>query len=122
MVNLFSEVDLFSDSYPLKIRKVTMRATFVLVGLMVLTLHVGSVHAVEIDFEKEIAPILEERCWHCHGEDEQESGLRLDLRGRMLRGGDSGLAAVVPGDAMGSYLIEVVKHIDPEMAMPPDEE
>ena len=99
-----------------------MRATFALVSLIVLTSHSGSVHAVEIDFEKEIAPILEERCWHCHGEDEQESGLRLDLRGRMLRGGDSGLAAVVPGDAMGSYLIEVVKHIDPEMAMPPDEE
>ena len=33
-----------------------------------------------VDFQRDIAPILEERCWYCHGEDEQESGLRLDLR------------------------------------------
>ena len=53
--------------------------------------------AVEIDFEREVLPILEDRCWHCHGEDEVESGLRLDRRATMLKGGDSGLAAVVPG-------------------------
>ena len=39
----------------------------------------------EVDFKRDIAPILEERCWYCHGEDEQESGLRLDLRAKMLR-------------------------------------
>ena len=50
-------------------------------------------NAQKIDFEAEIQPLLEEKCWHCHGEDEQESGLRLDLRTAMLRGGDSGLAA-----------------------------
>jgi hypothetical protein len=75
-----------------------------------------------IDFEKEIAPILEERCWHCHGEDEQESGLRLDLRSHMLRGGDSGLSAVVAGQPDKSYLIEVINHVDEEMAMPPDDD
>ncbi len=76
----------------------------------------------EIDFENDVAPILEEHCWHCHGEDEQESGLRLDLRPKMLRGGDSGLAAVVPGKPDKSYLVEVIKHIDEDMAMPPDED
>ena len=76
----------------------------------------------DVKFESDIAPILEERCWYCHGEDEQESGLRLDLRANMLRGGDSGLAAVVPGKPEKSYLIEVIKHIDEEMAMPPDED
>ncbi len=53
--------------------------------------------AEEIDFQRDIAPILEERCWSCHGEDEQESGLRLDRRASMLRGGDYGLPSVVPG-------------------------
>ncbi len=78
--------------------------------------------ADEIDFEQDIAPILEERCWHCHGEDEAESGLRLDLRSRMLRGGDSGLPAIVPGHPEKSYLIDVISHRDPDVKMPPDED
>ena len=80
------------------------------------------VHADEALYERDIAPILEEHCLHCHGEDEQESGLRLDRRAGMLRGGDSGFAALVPGDAENSYLIEVINHVDEEMAMPPDED
>lgn len=70
------------------------------VGLAVLALFVelpSSLPAQEIDFKRDIVPILESRCWSCHGEDE-ESGLRLDLRPNMLRGGDSGLPAVVPGE------------------------
>ncbi len=75
-----------------------------------------------VDFERDIAPILEERCWHCHGEDDPESALRLDFRPGLLRGGDSGLAAVVPGQPERSYLIEVINHVDEDMAMPPDED
>lgn len=82
----------------------------------------GNSPADEIDFEREIAPIFEERCWYCHGEDEQESGLRLDLRAKMIRGGDSGLPAIVPGQPEKSYLIELINHLDEEMAMPPDED
>ncbi|MHC4876776.1 MAG: PSD1 and planctomycete cytochrome C domain-containing protein [Planctomycetota bacterium] len=78
--------------------------------------------AADVDFEGDIAPILKERCWFCHGEDEQEAGLRLDRRVKLLRGGDSGLPAVVPGKPEKSYLIEVVKHLDPDVKMPPDEE
>jgi hypothetical protein len=76
----------------------------------------------EIDFARDIAPILEEHCWYCHGEDEQESGLRLDRRGSMLRGGDYGLPTIVPGKPEKSYLVEVINHRDPDMAMPPDED
>lgn len=79
-------------------------------------------NAAEIDFQRDVAPILEDRCISCHGEDEQESGLRLDRRANMLRGGDSGLAAVVPGKPESSYLIEAVKHLDPDVKMPPDED
>ena len=82
----------------------------------------GVAHAEDIDFKRDIAPILEERCWFCHGEDEQESGLRLDRRARMLRGGDSGLPAVVPGKPDKSYLVELINHVDKDMTMPPDEE
>lgn len=78
--------------------------------------------AEEVDFNRDIAPILKTRCWDCHGEDDQQSGLRLDRRADMLRGGDSGLAAIVPGQPNKSYLIEVVKHLDQKRKMPPDED
>ncbi len=73
----------------------------------------------EVDFERDILPVLEKRCWKCHDEDEQESGLRLDLRASMLRGGDLGVPALVPGKPEESALIEAVKHLDPELKMPP---
>ncbi len=95
------------------------RCLAVVVFLLLLPCRSG---ADEIDFERDIAPIMEERCWYCHGEDEQESGLRLDRRVSMLRGGDSGLSAVVPGKPEQSYLMEVIRHVDEDMAMPPDDD
>lgn len=92
------------------------------IAVVVFLCSFSNLSAAEVDFERDIAPILEERCWFCHGEDEQESNLRLDLRHRMLKGGDSGLSAVVPGKPDKSYLIELVSHDDDEMRMPPDEE
>ncbi len=80
------------------------------------------VRAQTVDFERDVAPILDEKCAHCHGEDEQESGLRLDLRHKMIKGGDSGLAAVVPGKPEKSYLIELIRHADEDMRMPPDDD
>ena len=49
----------------------------------------------DIDFAKQIKPILTAHCVDCHGSDLQESGLRLDLGGYVLRGGDRGLAVAV---------------------------
>ena len=89
---------------------------------VVLSLFFNPTQAADVDFKRDIAPILEERCWGCHSEDEAESGLRLDFRPRMLKGGDSGLATVVPGKPEKSYLIEVINHVDEDMAMPPDED
>ena len=90
--------------------------------VVLLVLSPTTSQADKVDFERDVAPILEDRCTYCHGEDEQESGLRLDRRPKMLRGGDSGLPAVVPGKPERSYLLEVVRHLDPDVKMPPDEE
>jgi len=90
--------------------------------LLILSSTVTAGQAAPVDFTRDIRPILEENCWHCHGPDEQESGLRLDRRAAMLSGGDYGLPTVAPGHPEKSYLIEVVNHVDPDMAMPPDAE
>ena len=83
---------------------------------------VSGVYAEEVDYKRDVLPILEERCLFCHGKDEQESGFRLDRRGDMLKGGDYGLPTIVPGKPEKSYLIEVIKHLDPDMKMPLDED
>lgn len=72
-------------------------------------------------FELKVRPLLVERCFNCHGEKEQESGLRVDSRAALLKGGDFG-AAIVPGDAVSSYLMKVVTSMDEDVRMPPEGE
>lgn len=52
--------------------------------------------AADVDFAKDIRPIFSRHCNSCHGEEEQESGLRLDYGSLITVGGDRG-AAVVAG-------------------------
>ena len=72
-----------------------------------------------INFEDDIQPIFEDYCIDCHGTDKQKSGFRVDRRVHLLKGGDTGLPAVIPDNPAGSYLIEVIKSSDPEIGMPP---
>jgi hypothetical protein len=78
--------------------------------------------AGEIDFAKQIQPILSENCYACHGPDEEtvEGGLRLDVQELAFKGGDSG-KAIVPGDVDASLIIERIMHSDPDEVMPPPE-
>ena len=50
--------------------------------------------AENVDYEREVKPILQARCYSCHGALKQESGLRLDTGTLIRKGGDSGPAAV----------------------------
>ncbi|HEX7902213.1 MAG TPA: PSD1 and planctomycete cytochrome C domain-containing protein [Planctomycetota bacterium] len=66
-------------------------------------------------------PVLEARCVSCHGPEKQKGGLRLDSRAALLKGGDSGPAAV-PGDPAKSLLIQAVSGAHAELKrMPPKE-
>ena len=75
--------------------------------------------AAPVDFARDIQPILKEHCLDCHGPDTQESSLRVDRRASLLRGGDYGLPAIVPGKTEASFLLETVRGGDPDLAMPP---
>ncbi|MFO0915343.1 MAG: DUF1553 domain-containing protein [Pirellulales bacterium] len=70
-------------------------------------------------FEREVRPVLVGKCLGCHSAAKSESGLRLDQRDLLLKGGDSG-PAVVPGDAKASLMIQAVHRLG-GVAMPPDE-
>src|SRR5881296_2922197 len=69
-------------------------------------------------FETRVRPVLAEHCQRCHGQKKQEGGLRLDGRAAVLKGGDSGPAAV-PGKPKESRLLAAV-HQTGELKMPPD--
>lgn len=67
-------------------------------------------------FETQIRPLLERRCFECHGEKQHKAELNLTTRGGLLKGGESG-AAIEPGDRDASLLFEYVRDGD----MPPDD-
>jgi hypothetical protein len=71
-------------------------------------------------FEKNIRPILTERCYECHSKEKgvSKGGLIMDSRAGMIAGGDLG-PAVVPGDLKKSLLLVAVHQGDPDISMPP---
>ena len=71
-----------------------------------------------VDFSEQVEPILRDRCYACHGATVQMNGLRLDERSHALKGGDSGLPSVIPGDSAQSLLIHTVAGLDPDRMMP----
>src|SRR5215471_7835743 len=72
----------------------------------------------KVDFEKDVQPILAQKCHACHGEEIQQSGLRLDKRQNALRGGDYG-PVINPGNSAESKLIRRLVNGDGGLQMPP---
>jgi len=68
-------------------------------------------------FETKVRPILAANCYDCHA-DEHMGGLRLDSRDGLLKGGNSGQPAVVPGDPDKSLLIQAVRQTSEKLKMP----
>ncbi len=73
---------------------------------------------ITVDYDQHVRPILESRCFGCHGPRQQQSGLRLDLRQNALRGGDYGPVILV-GKSAESKLILRVSGPTAGLQMPP---
>ena len=67
--------------------------------------------ADEVDFNRHVRPILSDKCYFCHGPDEEkrEADLRLDLH-------DGAADAIESGE-----LIDRITSTDPDVMMPPPE-
>lgn len=74
-----------------------------------------------VDYNFHVKPILSDRCFTCHGPDENtlEAGLRLDTEDGPFAKLESGERAVVPGRPGSSALISRIWHDDPDEVMPP---
>ena len=78
------------------------------------------------DFQRDIRPILSDKCFHCHGPDAAERkggkkgvGLRVDTAEGILADLGDGRRVVVPGQPEKSLLINRVTTTDPDDVMPP---
>lgn len=75
----------------------------------------ASTACAEVDFNREVRPILADNCFECHGPDEEsrEADLRLDVL-------DEAMGWVIePGNPNESSLIERLLADDPDAVMPP---
>ena len=76
----------------------------------------------EIKFNRDIRPILSDKCFFCHGPDSatREAGLRLDVESEAKADND-GVTAIVAGDANASELIYRIFTDDEDELMPPED-
>lgn len=93
--------------------------------LMFIASAAGSAMATEptsrmIEFNRDIRPILSDKCFQCHGPDakSREADLRLDERKDAVAD-RSGYATIVPGNADQSELMARILSKDPDERMPP---
>ncbi|MCA9118761.1 MAG: PSD1 domain-containing protein [Planctomycetaceae bacterium] len=86
---------------------------------LVLLSHLASA-AEEIDFARDIRPLLSDNCYHCHGPDEKtrEADLRLDTKEGLFQNTGE-LAIVLPHEPQASELIRRIVTNDPDERMPP---
>jgi hypothetical protein len=75
----------------------------------------------KVSFNRDIRPILANRCFQCHGPDEKKrkSELRLDTREGALAD-LGGYSAIVPGNPNASELLKRIMTKDSEELMPPE--
>lgn len=74
-----------------------------------------------VDYARQIKPVLQARCYACHGALKQEAALRLDTAALAIKGGDSG-AAIRVDQPETSLLLQRISSTDESTRMPPEGE
>lgn len=75
-----------------------------------LSLVAGLLPAQNIDYSRQVHPILVARCMSCHNGDRAQAGLSVMTRAGLLKGGLTG-AALVPGKAAASPLVQRLRGV-----------
>src|SRR5471030_3021891 len=90
--------------------------------LLLASIVLGSVGAgarADVEYNRDIRPILTENCFQCHGPAAIKAGFRLDLRDEALKPAESKAMPIVPGKPMESALVKRIFSKDAEEVMPP---
>ncbi len=82
---------------------------------LLLLLPLSARAADPVDYRKDVKPVLQERCYACHGALAQKAKLRVDSGANLLKAG-----VIVPGKPGDSELVRRVASDDEEQRMPPE--
>ncbi len=83
--------------------------------------HGGASHAgPKVSYDKQIRPIFQAHCQGCHQPAKAGGAYVMTAFDRMLKGGESGLPAIVPGRTDESYLLDKITPQDGKAEMPQD--
>jgi ankyrin repeat protein len=99
-------------------RTIPLFLTLVCLGQTMFGQAQESTKSPAVQFVRDVVPILRDKCLSCHGPKIRQSGLRLDTRIEMLRGGKSG-PAILENDEAKSLLIRRISGSEAGMQMPP---
>ena len=90
-------------------------------GYGTLNRRASAFQARPIDFNRDIRPILSDKCFACHGPDATTKKIKLRLDSEAAATADLGRGrrAVVPGDIENSQLVRRITAADEAMRMPP---
>ncbi|MEM7313103.1 MAG: PSD1 and planctomycete cytochrome C domain-containing protein [Planctomycetota bacterium] len=94
-----------------------MKTSFTLCTLLLSCLFAATAQSDELSFNRDIRPLLSDRCYSCHGPDEahREADLRLD---KFETAHES---AIVAGEPDSSEMVERITSTDADYRMPPPE-
>src|SRR6476620_3527336 len=75
----------------------------------------------QLVYNRDIRPILADKCFACHGFDaaHREASLRLDVAEHAYKAGDSGDIAIKPGAPEASEVWKRITATDADVRMPP---
>src|SRR6185295_8532802 len=71
-----------------------------------------------IEFNRDIRPILADKCFQCHGPASQQATLRFDMEDVAKHQLSGGRFAIVPGDPAKSVMIQRITNANPAVRMP----
>jgi hypothetical protein len=90
---------------------------------LLLTTALASAGAETVEFNRDVRPILSDKCFGCHGPDSghRKAGLRLDQRDSATKAAKSGEIPLTPGNPETSHLLQRILSHDKDEVMPPPE-
>src|SRR3954462_2397746 len=109
---------MLTTAMPLTNQRRFSSAISIVAGLAISTIAAAQ---QSVDFNRDIRPILSNKCFACHGPDEgqRQAGLRLDDAKIATSKLESGAVAIVPRKPQSSELVHRITSPDVDERMPP---